>query len=129
MFVDASALVAIITEEDDWPDLAERLKQAKAPFTSPIAVYEAALAVGRIRGGDVQKGLFEVESFIRAAYMELRPVTIKETRGALVAHIHYGRGNHPARLNMGDCFAYACAAQAGVTLLYKGDDFTHTDLA
>ena len=128
MFVDAPAMVAIITVEPDWQDLAQRLKQASAPFTSPIAIYEAALAVSRKRGQGLSSALNEVEDFIRAAYMEVHPITLRETRGALTAHQEYGRGSHPAKLNMGDCFAYACARQAGVRLLYKGDDFAQTDL-
>lgn len=72
----------------------------------------------------------EVESTAR--FMELRLVRIDhdELSAALDAYGRYGKGSgHPARLNMGDCFAYACARTNNARLLYKGDDFSHTDLA
>ncbi len=61
--------------------------------------------------------------------MRLVPIAAAESREALAAHARFGKGRgHPARLNMGDCFAYGCATANDAALLYKGDDFAHTDL-
>ena len=61
--------------------------------------------------------------------MELVTIGVEDLRLALDAYQTYGKGRHRAKLNFGDCFAYACAKANGAKLLYKGDDFTHTDLA
>jgi ribonuclease VapC len=73
--------------------------------------------------------LFEVTRFCTALGITTVPIGSAETAEAVIAHRRYGKGHHPARLNMGDCFAYACARTNNARLLYKGDDFSHTDLA
>jgi len=70
----------------------------------------------------------EVAEFIRVAGLRIVPIAEAETAVALAAHGRYGKGRHPARLNLGDCFAYACAQVHGVPLLYVGDDFPQTDI-
>jgi ribonuclease VapC len=128
MFVDASALVAIIAEEVEGPALAARIDAATRRFTAPISLYEATLALLRIRRTtiDVAAGLLDL--FAARTGMEIIPITPEIGRFAIDAFLRFGRGNHPARLNMGDCFAYACARSLGVPLLAKGDDFPLTDI-
>ncbi len=129
MFVDASALTAMLTDERDARELLARVQNYRAPFTSPLAVWETAIAVARILGLEVKEAADAVEAFLALTEIDVRPVPA-ETRGlALEAFARFGKGRHPAALNFGDCFAYACARLAGAPLLYKGDDFARTDIA
>ena len=68
-------------------------------------------------------------SWRQGSMAEVMPITVEIGRDAIETFERFGRGNHPARLNMGDCFAYACARSLGVPLLFKGDDFSQTDIA
>jgi ribonuclease VapC len=129
MFVDASAIVAILVLEDDGPALQIRLGQADRIHTSPVAVYEAVLGIARILNVSVAAAQAEVDNFIAETGAQMLSITAEIGRVAIEAFEHFGRGRHPARLNMGDCFAYACARALGVPLLFKGDDFSQTDIA
>jgi ribonuclease VapC len=128
MFVDASALVAIIAPESDGSALAERLRTASVRFTSAIAVYEAALALRCIGNTTIDAVTTVIDGSLARLGIEIIPVTAEIGHGALEAFARFGRGAHPARLNMGDCFAYACARSLGVPLLCKGEDFAQTDI-
>lgn len=129
MFVDASAIVAILTEEDDARSLAEALDADRAPITSPIAIWEAAASISRKTRRGAEAELPDILAFLDAAEVAIVPVDMTVTTGALSAFDHYGRrSGHPADLNMGDCFAYAFAKHRKTQLLYKGKDFGLTDL-
>jgi ribonuclease VapC len=129
MFVDASAVVAIMTLEPGHESLAADLELASRSITSPLAIYEAALAIARLHRRDVGDAKAKVVSFLQRAEIAVVPIDGDAASLALDAQARYGKGSHPARLNMGDCFAYAVAKQHGVPLLYKGNDFSQTDLA
>jgi len=129
MFVDASAIVAIIVSESDADDLGTRLAEAEQFYTSALACYEATLGVARVLNLTVDVALSLVDDFAAEADAEITPITAEIGREAVRAFARFGRGRHPAALNMGDCFAYACARTLGVPLLYKGDDFALTDIA
>jgi ribonuclease VapC len=129
MFIDASAIIAIIAEEDDGPELAARLDKAQQLRTSAVALYEAILGLARSRRLSVGEAANAVDQFLDRTGAEIIPITDEIGRVAIEACEHFGRGRHPARLNMGDCFAYACARALGVPLLFKGDDFSQTDIA
>ena len=130
VFVDASALAAIVRGEPDHLGLRTALDGFNTRLTSGLAVWETARAV---QGGiteDMRAALLEVERFCLALEIDIVPIGAAEAAEAVSAHVRYGKGTgHPARLNMGDCFAYACARTNGAKLLYKGDDFGQTDLA
>ncbi|NBB65343.1 PIN domain-containing protein [Pseudomonas sp. ODNR1LW] len=128
MFVDASALTAILTGEADARDLSERLAAHELRLTSPMAVWETVVAVARRRAMDIQDAEAVVEDFLLLAHIEVRPIPAEARREAIRAHARYGKGRHPAALNFGDCCAYACARHARSPLLYKGDDFSRTDI-
>ena len=128
MFVDASAIVAILVEESDAASLTKRLEQAVAPCTSPIAIYEAVAGVARVRTVEIRTAETILDRFLEQARVRVVPITAEMGRGALTAFERYGRGRHPAALNMGDCFAYACARVLDMPLLFKGDDFPLTDI-
>ena len=129
MFVDASAIVAILTREPDADALADALDAARSPVTSPIAVFEATLGVCRKRHASVTEAYGDVLEFLGTADAHTVPITDKEAETALDAFSRYGKGRgHPAQLNLGDCFAYAVAKTHRTSLLFKGEDFDKTDI-
>jgi ribonuclease VapC len=129
MFVDASAIVAILTREPEADSLADLLEAAPSPITSPIAVFEAALGICRKRHASVEEAEDDVREFLELARIQLIPITAKEADTALAAFSRYGKGRgHPAQLNLGDCFAYAVAKNYRTSLLFKGEDFNKTDI-
>jgi len=131
MFVDASALVGILARETDAPTLADRLREAERVFTSPVAIYEAVLGLARARNMSIGDAERVIANFLSATRAETIPISPEIGRAALNAFDRFGSGRHPARLNMVDCFAYAyaCAKALAVPLLFKGDDFSQTDVA
>jgi ribonuclease VapC len=129
MFLDASAMIAILVVEDDAAALTKRLEQAAEAITSPIALYEAVLGVARVCNLPIPAARAIVDRFLEQALIRVMPITVETGRHAVSACEQYGRGRHPAALNMGDCFAYACARALDVPLLYKGNDFPQTDIA
>src|SRR5580704_5163979 len=130
MFVDASAIVAILTREPDADALADLLESARSPITSPIAVFEAALGICRKRHASVEEAEADIREFLGVAEIRAISITEREAETALAAFSRYGKGRgHPAQLNLGDCFAYAMARNHRTALLFKGDDFSQTDIA
>jgi len=129
MFVDASAIVAMLAGEDDASELSRRISRAETISTSAVAVYEAVLGLARAQRTSISDAETAVGDLLSHAQAAIIPITPEIGRGAIQAFERYGRGRHPARLNMGDCFAYACARALGVPLLFKGDDFSQTDIA
>ncbi len=129
MFVDASAIIAIMTEEPDADTLADALDRAPSPITSPIAVYEATLGLCRKRRATVEAAQQQVHKFLESAGIRLMPIARDEADRALDAFARYGKGRgHPAQLNMGDCFAYAVTKAHRTSLLFTGNDFSMTDI-
>src|SRR5215472_11902686 len=128
MFVDASAIVAIIAGESEGPILAQRLGSTEPRYTPALAIYEATLGLARIGEAAIAAVTMLLDDFLTTSQIEIIPITAEIGRAALDAFQRFGRGHHPARLNMGDCFAYACARSLGVPLLCKGEDFSQTDI-
>lgn len=128
MFIDASALTALLTDEIDAPDLLERLQNANLRVTSPLSVWEAAIAVGRILNLPIAEASQALRDYLRLMDIELAAIPPALGYAALDAYDRYGKGRHPARLNFGDCFSYSCAKHLELPLLFKGDDFTKTDI-
>jgi ribonuclease VapC len=130
MFVDASAIIAILTREPEADALAEVLESARSAITSPIAIFEAALGICRKRHASVEEAEADVREFLGVAAICAVSITEREAETALTAFSRYGKGRgHPAQLNLGDCFAYAVAKNHRTALLFKGDDFSKTDIA
>lgn len=129
MFVDSSAIVAVLTGEDDADLIADRIEKAAAPVTSPIAIFEAALGICRKRHMTVEEARGDLHEFLELAGIETVGISPADADMALLAFSRYGKGRgHPAQLNMGDCFAYAVARTRDIPLLYKGNDFSQTDI-
>ena len=128
MFVDASALVAILASEEGAHALLERVQRATVLYTSPMAVWETSLALARERRIIPTDALHLVNDFLKLLSIAVEPVDQGAGELAVIAYQRFGKGRHPAGLNFGDCFAYACARQFDMPLLYKGDDFPQTDI-
>ena len=130
LFIDASAAVAMITHEPEDEVLVRRLGQSGRRLSSPLAFWETTAAVARKRKVAISEARAAVRSFFDEFGIDIILITPETADGALSAWGQFGKvSNHPASLNMGDCFAYACAMMNDARLLYKGDDFAHTNLA
>ena len=128
MFVDASAIVAILARETGADSLSARLAQRRNGFTSPIAICEATTGLARSTGMTLPQAVSVVENFLADTEIEVTPITPAIGRAAIEAFDRYGKGRHRAALNLGDCFAYACTRALNTELLCTGDDFGHTDV-
>lgn len=129
LFVDASALVAIIVGEPEGRTLAQQIRGDDDPLWSAMTEWEAVSALCRSYRYPVDLARREVGDFATARPFRRVEIAEREAALALDAYQAYGKGRHPAALNMGDCFSYACAKANDARLLYKGDDFARTDLA
>ena len=127
MFVDASAIVGILLAEPDMMELRAKLKASRR-YTSPIAVYEATMAIFRVTAKPMVEAHAVVASFLKAFRIQVLPVEENHALIALETFERFGKNRHKAKLNMGDCFSYACAKAQRVPLLYKGNDFVETDI-
>ncbi len=128
-FVDASVLVAILAREADFLVQTDRVLSVDRPLWSPIVRWETIGGVARAtKYGDTLSARI-VDAFAQENGFIMVPIGEPEARIATEAHHRYGKGRHDAKLNMGDCFAYACARTNDARLLYKGDDFARTDLS
>ena len=125
MIVDSSAVLAILFSEPDARRHAGAIMAASPCRMSVANVLEASIVVER-RGGDATA--HELDTLLNSAEIELVPVTIEHLEAARRAWRRFGKGNHPAALNFGDCFAYALAKATGEPLLFKGEDFAQTDI-
>jgi ribonuclease VapC len=128
VLIDASALTAMIAGEDDARDLLERMARQPERMTSPLAVWETVIAVARRLGIPIEHAAQATDEFLALMSIDVVAVPSAAGRVAIEAYRRFGKGRHPASLNFGDCFAYACARITGVPLLYKGDDFPQTDI-
>ena len=129
ILVDASAIVAIVHGEPEADDFADVIESHVNRYYCAVGAWEASQAIARLKTVSLQQAADLISSFADEAGLRLVPIGESEGREAITAAARYGKGRHPARLNMGDCFAYACAKTNGAELLYKGNDFAQTDLA
>ncbi len=125
MVVDTSALVAILLREPD-ADRFDRLL-AEAPLRLMSAVTRVELSFV-IEGRKREAGRADIERFLNDVHIEIAAVTPQQAEIAIEAFRRFGRGRHRAALNIGDCFSYALAKAIDQPLLFKGDDFIHTDI-
>ena len=125
MIVDTSAVLAVLYREPDAERFEKAIASAPSCCMSVANALEASIVIeGR---GGIAAG-HALDLFLEEAVIELAPVTIEHMEAARRAWRRFGKGNHPAALNFGDCFAYALADAAGEPLLFKGEDFARTDL-
>lgn len=125
MIIDSSALVAIILDEPEGSAFAGTLRTADLVGIGAPTLVETAIVLTRRIGADASKALDDVLQASRAVIIDFDAMHWRE---AVRAWELFGKGRHRARLNMGDCLAYATAKVARRPLLAKGDDFRHTDI-
>jgi ribonuclease VapC len=128
IFVDASALVSLAAQEEDALDLAGVLESDRARLTSPIALWETVAGLCRSHIFSVQSARNRVKGLCDLFGLEIVGIGAREYDLAMQAYSEFGKGRHPAALNMGDCFAYACAKGHGAALLFTGEGFFRTDV-
>ena len=124
--VDSSALVAILENEPEAQRFIAVLHEAPRRLVSAVNVYESGIVIGTRRG---REHIAQLTAFINEMSIEIIPFVEPYISGALDAYMRYGKGVDPkARLNLGDCAAYALAKAVNAPLLFKGDDFVATDV-
>lgn len=126
MIIDPSALVSILREEPDAKDFAYALAASAENAMSAPGYLEAAMVIDGAKSPITSR---QLDVLIKARSIDIVPFDEEQARVARQAFRDFGRGSgHPAKLNFGDCFSYALASVTGRPLLFKGDDFSHTDL-
>ncbi len=126
MIVDSSTMIAILTDEPDGLALSKALDEPKIVRLSSASYLETAIVLDKHRDVVLSAKLDEL---IEDANIVIEPVTAEQARIARQAYRDYGKGSgHPAGLNFGDCFSYALARDKREPMLWKGDDFGHTDI-
>ena len=127
MIVDTSALIAILRQEPEALEFSRILAASEQSRMSVANFVEAGVVADGARDPIVSR---ELDDLIRLAEIEIVPVTLEQGRLAREAYRDFGRGSgHAAKLNFGDCFAYALAKESGEALLYKGNLFGATDVS
>ncbi len=124
MIIDTSAVIAILEREAEADRFADLISGTAFTRISAVSLVEAGMVMrGRRSDGDVDVDAMKVDGAI-----EVVPVDLAQARVARAAFARYGKGNHPAALNLGDLFSYALAKHLGEPLLFKGNDFSRTDI-
>jgi ribonuclease VapC len=126
VIIDTSALIAILRAEDDASDMALAIERAQVRKISAASYLETAVVIDASRDPIASRRFDEL---VDTAELRIEPVTHDQARIARDAYRDFGKGSgHKASLNLGDCFAYALARSTGEPLLFKGNDFGHTDI-
>jgi ribonuclease VapC len=125
VIIDTSAIFAILFNEDDADAYARAITRADSRRVSAATFVEAAIVVA---AQTKNAGGSQLDAFFRRAGITIEPVTEEQAHIARQAFTDFGKGRHAAGLNYGDCFSYALAKSAGEPLLFKGKDFTKTDV-
>ncbi len=125
MILDTSALVAIFFGEPEQEDFVRRIHAAEDCRISVVNHLELFMVIEHRLGAESSR---QIDFFLERAQVIVEPVTLEQGQLARQAFLDYGKGRHPAGLNFGDCFAYALSRATGQPLLFKGDDFSATDI-
>jgi ribonuclease VapC len=125
MVIDSSALIAILLDEPERADFNRKIEKAIIRMISAGSLLETAMVIESRLG---QPGRQDLDLFIEKASIRVIPFDSDQVELAREAFRQYGKGQHPAGLNFGDCFAYALAKVTNEPLLFKGDDFSRTDI-
>jgi ribonuclease VapC len=125
MVIDTSAILAVPFKEPERDSFATAISNAGVRLVSSVTAFESAVVVLSRKG---PAGLRELDLLFHVANLETVPFTDEHLRLAREAYQRYGKGRHPDGLNLGDCCAYALSRHSGEALLFKGSDFTRTDI-
>ncbi|CEJ11321.1 Ribonuclease VapC28 [bacterium YEK0313] len=130
MFVDTSAIVAILAKEADADFFALKLAAAGQCYTSGLVILEAAMRLASLLQIDPREVEIDIQRLLTEANISVVAIDAGIARQAVAAFALYGKGRgHPAQLNLADCMSYACAKAYRAPLLFKGNDFSQTDIA
>lgn len=125
MVLDTSSIVAILSGEPECGPFIQLISRDSKRLISAGTALELMIVIEARKG---EAGGRELDLFLHRAKIDIVPFDSEQAELARVAWRHYGKGNHPAQLNFGDCFAYALSKISGEPLLFKGDDFAQTDV-
>src|ERR1700692_1637320 len=125
MILDSSAIVAILRAEPEAPDFSEAIISAETRRVSAVSYVEAAVVIDSGKDAVASR---RFDEFFRVSRVAVEAVTPGQAEIARQAYRDFGKGRHKAGLNFGDCFAYALAKETDEPLLFKGNDFRHTDV-
>jgi ribonuclease VapC len=129
VFIDTSALVAILQLEADGDAFATAIEQTRTRLTSPLVRLETVMVMSRFNKGTAKVNAKHLNQLLEAFAVETVPITLAISDAATVAFSRYGKGQkHPAQLNLADCMSYAAAKVLKQPLLFKGNDFSKTDI-
>ena len=125
MIVDSSVIIGILRDEPDASAMSSALQQASVCRMSAVTYVEAAVVTDGNRNPVLSR---RYDDLLQDLRMQVESVTLRQAEIARQAYQDFGKGRHKAGLNFGDCFAYALAKDLDEPLLFKGDDFRHTDV-
>lgn len=125
MVIDSSAVVAVLRDEPERRSFNELIEQAEQCLMSAVSFVEASMVLESRMGYD---GLRDFDLFVLKAGIEIATVDMEQAKIARMAFRKFGKGRHAANLNFGDCFSYALAKSMDAALLFKGNDFSQTDI-
>jgi ribonuclease VapC len=125
MVIDTSAVIAVLTDEPERRQFVEAIESAEVRFMSTASYVETAIVIEARHGAE---GVRDLDRLIERAEVELMALDVRQAKLAAEAFRRYGNGRHPAGLNYGDCFSYALAMALDEPLLFKGNDFSQTDV-
>jgi ribonuclease VapC len=126
MVIDSSAILAVLLQESHAQRISDAIEIADSRLMSAVNALEAAMVIEARNG---VSGAHDLDRLLLDSRVEIVPVTREHVELARGAWRRFGKGRHPARLNLGDCLAYALAKATGEPLLFVGDDFAKTDVA
>jgi ribonuclease VapC len=129
MFIDTSAIIALLAGEPDANHMADRISKSAVRCTSGLVILEACMRLSTLLDLDPMLIETRVEALLGQAGIEIIAIDDSIAKKAVAAYAAFGKGRgHPAQLNLADCMSYACAKSYRVPLLFKGNDFAQTDI-
>jgi len=123
--IDSSALCAILLGEPEADEVVRQLAASSTRWLSAFSHLETSVVIAARKG---QGGLLDLDALLQRLRIEVIPFTAEQAHLARDAYQRFGKGHHPASLNLGDCCSYALSRYSGYPLLYKGEDFSRTDV-
>jgi ribonuclease VapC len=129
MMLETSAILAVLLNEPERAEFLDAIEKAESPFTTAVALGEAAMALAARTPIAPTTALQTVRAFLDQAGVSVVDFVAAMAEPAVEAREKFGRGRHPAALNFGDCLSYGAARHHRAPLLFKGEDFAQTDIA
>jgi ribonuclease VapC len=128
MFVDTSAIVSVVLNEVTAREVEFLIESVQKVFASPVVRLETSVVLASKLGISVSDAEVIFEEFVKSSGIQIAPMSDEIGIIAVEAYNQFGKGRHPARLNLADCFSYAMAKSLDVPLLFVGNDFSKTDI-